>query len=95
MVGAVKKLRGRPKKVESVGDFQPGRRDIVQDNARYGKIVSQRVQRAIGGTSRTSHPEEINNKLSSSGWRLKLGKSTCKAFLDDKSIQHELDLNVT
>jgi hypothetical protein len=66
---------------------------IVQDNARYGKIVLQRVQRAIGGTTRTSHPEEINNKLSSSGWRLKLGKSSCKAFFDDKSIQLELDLN--
>lgn len=66
---------------------------IVQDNARYGKIVLQRVQRAIGGTSRTSNPEEINNKLSSSGWRLKLGKSSCKAFFTGKSLQLELDLN--
>lgn len=66
---------------------------IVQDVARYGKIVSQRVQRAIGGTSRTSHTEEINNKLFLSGWRLKLGKTSCKALFDDKCIQRELDLN--
>ncbi len=66
---------------------------IVQDRARYGKIVPQRVQRAIGGSSRTAHHDEINCKLSSSGWRLKLGKSTCKAFFADKNAQHELDLN--
>lgn len=66
---------------------------IVQDKARYGKIVPQRIQRAIGGTSRTSHPNEINNKLASSGWRLKLRKSGCLALYSDKTSQIELDLN--
>ena len=68
---------------------------IVQDRARYGKIVPQRVLRHIGGDSRTAAANEINNRLSSSGWRLLLGKSTCKALFSDKNGCHELDLNST
>jgi hypothetical protein len=68
---------------------------IVQDVARYGKIVPQRVRRAIGGTCPSAHPDEINNRLSSFGWRLKLGKTACIAFFADKNGQHEFDLNST
>jgi len=67
---------------------------IVQDKASYGKIVPQRVQRHIGGSSRTAGVNEINNRLSSSGWHLRLEKSTCKAFFSDKDGCHELDLNL-
>ncbi|MFH1910737.1 MAG: hypothetical protein ABIK91_01725 [Pseudomonadota bacterium] len=66
---------------------------IVQDRARYGKIVPERVLRHIGGDSRTAGANEINNRLSSSGWRLQLNKTTCKAFFSDKNGCHELDLN--
>lgn len=68
---------------------------IVQDKARYGKIVPQRVRKHIGGNSRTAAANEINNRLSSSGWRLLLGNTTCKAFFSDKNGCRELDLNST
>lgn len=68
----------------------------VQVSARYGKIVPQRVQRAIGGNSASAHHDEINCKLSTSGWSLKLGTSSCTAFLNEKNgYQHKLDLNST
>jgi len=67
---------------------------IVQhDKARYGKIVPHRVLRHIGGTSRTAGTNEINNRLSSFGWRLMLNKSTCKAIFSDKNGRIEFDLN--
>lgn len=66
---------------------------IVQDKASYGKIVPQRVQKHIGGSSRTAGANEINNILSSSRWRLLLNKTACKAFFSDKDGCHELDLN--
>ena len=66
---------------------------IVQDKARYGKIVPHRVLRHIGGDSPTAGTNEINNRLSSSGWRLRLSKSTCKALFSDKNGSIEFDLN--
>jgi len=69
---------------------------IVQDKARYGKIVPRRVLTHIGGgDSRSAGANQINTRLSSSGWRLMLNKTTCKALYFGKSSRHEFDLNVT
>ncbi|NVO00721.1 MAG: hypothetical protein HXX17_15500 [Geobacteraceae bacterium] len=69
--------------------------DNSNNRGKYPNIVAQLIKNHIGGSTRAAATNEINNVLSSSGWRLILNKSTCKAFFTDKHDQHELDLNST
>lgn len=68
---------------------------IVGSRASYGQIVPQRVLRHFGGDSRTAAANEINNRLATFGWRMLLGKTTCKATFIDKNGRGEFDLNTT
>ncbi|WP_243361626.1 hypothetical protein [Fundidesulfovibrio terrae] len=61
--------------------------------ASQGKIIPLRVKKHFGGDSKTAGVNEINNRLSSSGWKLLLNNSTCKARNFKISNGIEFDLN--